>query len=164
MSTRTERTPLTSAASKVGEVGVGIGEYVDHKVMTAAHGSLNLCDKIVAVLLYGHIVKRAEGWCSWCQLSCFDMVLVFIHSMPWRFFMHTLMVTSLVVLAYQVPSQDEMFITKHVGDTFVHNHFDSSHNTFLDIRRCACRAPPTSSTRRTHGCGACASSQRGPRQ
>ena len=59
--------------------------------------------------------------------------------------MHGVMVAALVLLSYQVRSVDEMFLTKHVSDTFVHNHFDSSHNTFLDIRRGA--RPPTAAAR-----------------
>ena len=49
--------------------------------------------------------------------------------------MHVLMLASLLQIAGTLRSADEMFLSKHVMDTFVSNHFDSSHNTFLDLRR-----------------------------
>ena len=125
----TERTPL----KPLKEVGIAV-DYVDQKTMDTLQSGVSLCDKIIAIVLYGHIVKKGDGWCN---VSTFDTFLIIIHSTPWRLLMHAVMVISLIFLAYQVRSQDEMFVTKHVTDTFIANHFDSSHNTFLDIRRSA---------------------------
>ena len=94
----------------------------------------NQIDRLLAIVLYGRIVKReAEG--SLCRVSAFDVFLIIIHSMPFRFLTHLVIVASILVTACNVRSINEAYLTKHVADTFVHNHFDSSHNTFLDLRR-----------------------------
>lgn len=130
---KSERTPLTAPLNSAASTLLGGAHKVDEKAADVLTGTLTACDKFIAVILYGHIVKRRGP--GICQFTIFDSILIIIHSTPWRMLMHGIMVAALILLANQVRSIDEMFLTKHVSDTFVHNHFDSSHNTFLDIRR-----------------------------
>ena len=122
----------TKAGAAVLNVGVaGVGATIN-LTTTLGLGAVSLVDKFFAVLLYGRIPKRQDGC---CKLSSVDVILMVIHSMPWRLFLHICMVVCLMGVSLEIRSVDEMFMTKHVTDTFVANHFDSSHNTFLDIRR-----------------------------
>ena len=99
---------------------------------TVSVGVVTVVDKFLAVLLYGRVVKKGNA-CG--GLSFFDVTLVVIHSMPWRLLMHILFLTSMCGIASNLRSVDEMLMTKHLRDTIVTNMFDSSHNTFSDIRR-----------------------------
>ena len=54
---------------------------------------------------------------------------------PIRLAIHCALLVAMFRVAYDFRRDEEMFLSKHILDTFVENHFDSSHNTFESIRR-----------------------------
>jgi len=67
----------------------------------------------------------------------FGLVIDILNKTGVQFFLYLAFVFVFQLIAESLRLPEEYFFDKFIADTLIDNHFDSSHNTFLSIRRAA---------------------------
>jgi hypothetical protein len=136
---RASRDEIDDVFDSIDQDGSGSIEYHELKDLLEAEANQKEFPKS-PLLARNDEDEESTGWCQRkCPrlMRCGGGTLWLLNTVTLQTILYFLFVAAFQLLTESLRMKEEYFLDRAVVDTFISNHFDSSHNTFESVRRVA---------------------------